>query len=442
MALSMIRRPASKLAFRIYLFGVIQFVVVLTAMVALLEIVERRPFPFPGTVRFLAETVAASEGDRVTIDQMATRLRSSLRCSIAVYDQNDRLVAHDPLVQPPPSRAALPPLPADLTTPVPMRNGTTWHLVFLVPPMVPKLPVLLSWPAVMLIVIGLSSLLLARSISRPLRRMTKAAVDFGAGKLDARVRLDRSDELGQVAKSFDQMADRVARALRVEKELLANVSHELRTPLQRIHIAVELAAEGNAITAQESLKEIGEDLAELERIVEDVLTATRLSLREGTPTAAYPPIRPELVDMKALLDKSTARFRAAHPQRPLRVSIADDLPSLTVDAVLVRRVIDNLLDNAHKYSADPASEIVLNAGWWSNSFVIELRDHGIGISAEDLKVIFEPFFRAESSRTTGGLGLGLALARRIVEAHGGTLTVASSPGRGTTARVELPIGSA
>ena len=114
---------------------------------------------------------------------------------------------------------------------------------------------------------------------------------------------------------------------------------------------------------------------------------------------------------------------------------------LSVDPVLLRRVVDNLLDNAHKYTEDPYAEISLFAGWWSNTVVIEVRDRGSGIAASDLGSIFQPFFRADRSRTrtTGGLGLGLALARRIVDAHEGKLTIESVEGAGTTARIELPI---
>ena len=363
---------------------------------------------------------------------------------MAIYDESDDLVASDPTFPAPLHRSQVTPVPADLIRAVSMRGGKTWHLAFLLPERAPPTPVLWRLLLLVIVVVGISSVLIGRSLVRPLRRLAAAAHDLGAGKLDTRVQMNRSDELGQVATAFDQMADRVAHALRVEKELLANVSHELRTPLQRIHIAVELAAEGDAATARDSLSEIAEDLGELERIVEDVLTASRLSLREGAdhvPASAAPPLRPETVDLVGLLEKSAARFRTAHPERPLRVTLADGLPLLAADPILLRRVIDNLLDNAHKYSDDAHSEICLSALATSRGVVVEVRDRGLGISPLDLQRIFEPFFRADRSRTrtTGGLGLGLALARRIVEAHQGTLTIESSAGIGTTARIELPV---
>lgn len=325
-----------------------------------------------------------------------------------------------------------------------MPAGRVWHLDFLRPHTAPPPPALQALIVLVIVVVGACALLLSRSIARPLARLAETARAFGSGRLEARARLPRLDEIGQLAGAFDQMADRVAQALRVEKELLANVSHELRTPLQRIHIAVDLAVEGNEGTAREVLREVVDDLAELDRIVDDVLTATRLSLRGETPSlgaAASPPMRVDTVEIATLIERSAARFRAAHPARGLRLSLAGDLPRVTADAVLVRRVLDNLLDNADKYTEDPHAEIVIAASARADRAVIEVRDAGAGIAPEDLERVFEPFFRADRSRAraTGGLGLGLALSRRIVEAHRGTLAIESVLGTGTTARMELPI---
>jgi signal transduction histidine kinase len=229
-----------------------------------------------------------------------------------------------------------------------------------------------------------------------------------------------------------------------EKELIANVSHELRTPLARIQVALDLAAEGDADSARESLKEIAEDLAELERIVDDVLTAARLALSDGSSrTGAMPPIRIEEVDLQMLLERAIARFRAGHPARPVEVTFGSVIPNSRADAVLLRRVVDNILDNADKYTEDPTCAIELSAYRAGSDIVIEVRDRGMGIAPEDAARVFEPFFRADRSRARarGGYGLGLALARRIVEAHAGTLKLLPRPGGGTVARIELPIAT-
>src|SRR5262249_37352495 len=137
-----------------------------------------------------------------------------------------------------------------------------------------------------LVVVGITSWFTARSLARPLSELTQAASAFGSGQLTARATLDRSDEFGDLSRAFNEMAPRIASLLRAEKELIANVSHELRTPLARIQVALDLAAEGDAESARESLREIAEDLAELERIVNDVLAAARLSLNEGLASSS------------------------------------------------------------------------------------------------------------------------------------------------------------
>jgi signal transduction histidine kinase len=236
----------------------------------------------------------------------------------------------------------------------------------------------------------------------------------------------------------------VTELLRAERELLANVSHELRTPLSRIRIAVALAseAEGDMVVARESLADIAGDLDELERLISDVFTAARLDLGAASP-AGVPPLRRRRADMRALLAHAASRFRATHPQRTLRVDVAERLPPVDADPVLLRRVIDNLLENAHKYTdraAEPI-ELVARRSDDGNKIAIDVIDKGIGIAADDLPRVFRPFFRADRSRTraTGGIGLGLALAKRIVDAHGGTIELVSAPNEGTRARVRLPI---
>jgi signal transduction histidine kinase len=124
----------------------------------------------------------------------------------------------------------------------------------------------------------------------------------------------------------------------------------------------------------------------------------------------------------------------------LTIVVADDLPAIDADPVLFRRLIDNLLENAHKYTPERSSPIELSVQRDGDRVVFVIEDRGIGISAEDLPRVFTPFFRGDRSRSreTGGVGLGLTLAKRIVEAHQGTIDVASKVGAGTTVRVRVP----
>ncbi|HEY3451195.1 MAG TPA: HAMP domain-containing sensor histidine kinase [Myxococcales bacterium] len=299
----------------------------------------------------------------------------------------------------------------------------------------------LSRMAMMLVVVALAlaagSFPLARTITKPLDALTAAARRLGSGDLSTRTGLKRKDEVGELATAFDEMADRLQKLVQGEKELLANVSHELRTPLARIRVALELASEGDAEKARAYLGDIATDLGELERLVEDVLSVARLDLMQGKGGA--PPLRLERVPSQTILEASAERFRSARPERKLEVLLGTGLPDVQADPSMLRRVVDNLLDNAAKYS-EIDKPVALNATAAEGKVVVEIRDEGIGIEEKDLPNLFRPFFRTERSRSrkAGGVGLGLALAKRIVEAHGGTIAVESAPGKGTTVRFEVP----
>jgi signal transduction histidine kinase len=280
--------------------------------------------------------------------------------------------------------------------------------------------------------------LVARWIVRPIEHLTRTARALGGGNLGARSELDRKDEIGELGRRVDEMAERIQGLLVTEKELLANVAHELRTPLTRIGVALDLASEGDGAAARASLAEIAVDVSELETIVDDILTAMRFEIVGST--GAKLPLRRAIVPPSEIAAAAADRLRGRHPDRRLEVEVADGLPTIDVDPMLFRRVIDNLIQNAHKYSPDHETPIVLAVRGADTNVVFEVRDKGIGISSEDLPRVFTAFFRGDRSRSreTGGVGLGLTLAKRIVEAHGGTIDVASDVGKGTTVRVTIP----
>ncbi|HEX3480632.1 MAG TPA: HAMP domain-containing sensor histidine kinase [Kofleriaceae bacterium] len=290
----------------------------------------------------------------------------------------------------------------------------------------------------LILVIG--ALITARWIVRPIERLSRTARALGSGDLQARSQLDRPDEIGELGHRFDEMADRIAGLLATEKELLANVAHELRTPLTRIGVALDLASEGDAEAARASLAEIAVDVSELETIVDDILTAMRFELASARAPAQLP-LRRARIPAGEIATAAADRLRARHPERALELDVPHDLPAINVDPVLLRRVIDNLLENAHKYTPDAGSPIRLAARRDAGELILEVADRGIGIPTDDLPRIFTAFFRGERSRSreTGGVGLGLTLARRIVEAHGGTIDVTSTPNAGTTVQVAIPV---
>lgn len=290
-----------------------------------------------------------------------------------------------------------------------------------------------------LVAIALSSVPLARSIAAPVEQLTRAAQALGAGDLSTRARVRARGEVGELARAFDEMAERIEAQVRAEKELLANVSHEVRTPLARIRVALELAAEGDLDRARRYLGEIGADLDELDRLVSDVLSAARLDLAAHGGSGDGPIARAP-VDLRAVVADAARRFAERWPARTLAVDVAAELPAVAGDAALLRRLLDNLLDNAAKYSQAPAP-VRLAARAAPGAAALEVRDEGIGIAPEDLPRLFTPFFRTDRSRArqSGGFGLGLALARRIAQAHGGEIEVESEVDRGTVFRVRVPV---
>ena len=292
-----------------------------------------------------------------------------------------------------------------------------------------------------LLILVFGAVVTARWIVRPIDRLARAARALGRGDLAARSRLERTDEIGELGHRFDEMADRIENLMRSEKELFANVAHELRTPLARIGVALDLAGEGDAEAARASLAEIAVDVTELETIVDDILSAMRFEIASGKGAVAQLPLRRAHVTPDSIVAAAVERQRSRHRDRPIEVSIAGELPMLDVDPMFVRRVLDNLLENAHKYTPDADRPTTISARCEGTRVVFEVTDRGIGIGSEDLPRVFTAFFRGERSRSrqTGGVGLGLTLAKRIVEAHDGTIEAESVSGAGTTMRVVLPV---
>ncbi len=285
--------------------------------------------------------------------------------------------------------------------------------------------------------IGVGAYLTGRFLVAPLRELSRAARNLADGDLGARSGLDRADEIGDVARAFDEMGERIEALVKAERQLLADVSHELRTPLARIHVATDLAAEGAEAEARAALADIAIDLAELEAIVDDILMATRFG---SSGPAALHPSALEPVAAAALAEWAAQRFRRRHAHRPLELEILANTATVLADSKLLRRALDNLLDNAHKYTADAHLPVRLRVGMQDGRSLFEVIDRGRGIAAADLCKVWKPFFRTDWSRTRreGGVGLGLTIAKRIVEAHQGSVQIESELGKGTCVRVSLP----
>lgn len=384
----------------------------------------------------LAETASDAWDDSAELHERLAAKAQLLRAKIEVRDALNRplwatgKVSSD---RPPITRMA------DVT-----RDGRTVgriHLSMCSPRSLPSPLTLLGGVAIALGVVGLGTLVLSRLVVRPLDQLTGAARRFGEGDMTVRSGLSSSDEIGELAQTFDAMAGRVQELLRSQAELVAGVSHELRTPLARIRVSLDLAQEG-AMLEREVIEEVGTDLEELECLVEEMLLVARLRLtdqRAVDPLTNMPRVALDLRDVAAA---SVERFRARHQAVPLLVEMSNDPIWLKGASMLLRRAVDNVLDNAARH-ADGA-EVALHCAVIGEQACIEVHDCGRGMAPEDLARAFEPFFRADPSRAraSGGLGLGLTLVRRIAEAHGGTVAMDSQPGQGTTARMTFPTISA
>ncbi len=274
---------------------------------------------------------------------------------------------------------------------------------------------------------------LSRSITRPLEQLTHAAEAFGNGELSRRSGIAAADEVGRLARSFDEMAARIERARRAEKELLANVSHELRTPLARLTVALELiepppGPAGDSV--RKRLAGLGEEITELNNLVADVLTQSRLELAE-LPLTRRRVVLPELLER--------CRERAMHLcNDPVRLEVQAGL-AVQADEALLKRVLDNLIDNSRKYANGTDTAVTIRARSEGGDLMLSVSDRGPGFPPDDLTHVFDPFFRGQNAGgREGGYGLGLALAKRVAEAHGGTIVARNLEGGGAQVELRLP----
>ena len=289
---------------------------------------------------------------------------------------------------------------------------------------------------VALVVVAVATRPLARRISRPLEQLTAAARRLGGGDLSARVpatavHARRADELTELTRAFNEMAERVERLVRAEQALLANVSHELRSPLARIRVALELLPRSG--DDDRRLREVESDLAELDQLIDDVLTTARLEAR-GLPTNLGE------VDARKLLQEVATRAHHDPLTTASEVRVDDGVPvTFTAEEALLRRALWNLVENAAKYGAPP---VVLSAVTAGDRVVLAVEDAGEGIPAADREKVFAPFYRgtARDSAPDGrrGVGLGLTLARAVAEVHGGTITIEPGGPRGCRVVLSIP----
>lgn len=296
----------------------------------------------------------------------------------------------------------------------------TWLTFAAPPPHGADAPTHVSLASLSAMALGivLASLLVVRWITRPLRRLAEAAEEFGRGAAPVPLPEDGPREVRDAARTFNAMQARIHRLVADRTQALAAVSHDLRTPIQRLRLRAGFLEDTEAQQA------IDADLDDMEGMVESTLAY----LRGETESEAL-----RQVDLAAIL--RTLCDDAIDRAAPVTYVGPDHL-QLRVRPVSVKRALGNLIDNAVTYGGNTL--VILESG--PNAATVQVKDDGPGIPMEALESVFEPFHRLDASRNrgTGGTGLGLTIARQVVQRHGGLLTLANRPEGGLVATICLP----
>jgi signal transduction histidine kinase len=286
----------------------------------------------------------------------------------------------------------------------------------------------------------LLSLVLARTLTHPVRDLRNAIRAMAQGTLGVAVPVRSRDELGQLTTAFNQMSADLARANQARRQMTADIAHDLRTPLSVIKGYCEGLRDGVLKPTPNTFQTMYQEAEHLSLLVEDLRT---LSLAD----AGELKLTRQRVSPRELLERTAAahQLRAQEHQVALQVNAEASLPEVNVDPERMAQVLNNLVSNALRYT--PAGgQITLAAMEMAatkndNHVHLTVQDTGAGIAPDDLPRIFDRFYRGDASRgqQTGESGLGLAIAKSIVELHGGTITAANALGAGTTFTIVLPV---
>ncbi len=292
------------------------------------------------------------------------------------------------------------------------------------------------WGGLVAIVIAvILSYFFSRRVLSPVRALTQAARQLGSGDFSQRVDVKGNTELDQLGDTFNTMADNLGRAEELRKNMVADIAHELRTPLTNIKGYLEAARDGVIEANEDTVRKLDEEATLLARLVEDL---QELSLAE----AGELKLKCETGNIDRVIESATQMMQAKASQKgvTLESTLSDNLPEVNIDFHRISQVLRNLIENAVNYTPD-GGMVTVSARQLNNLIEISVEDTGDGIPAEDLENIFERFYRVDKSRTrsTGGSGLGLTIARRLVEAHGGKIKADSEPGAGSRFSFTIPV---
>lgn len=281
----------------------------------------------------------------------------------------------------------------------------------------------------------LMTILLSRSILHPVDALRDAAKRMGSGDLSQRVNIQSRDEVGELGKTFNAMADNLERLELLRRTMVTDVAHELRTPLSNVRGYLEAIQDNMVQPTREVINSLHEETMLLNRLVNDL---QELSLAE----AGKLKIEIQTLDIGQIILRATALAQPSSGKKKVIVesSLPPDLPMVHADPERLGEILHNLLENAIHYTAE-GGKIMITAEAGEDFVEISVQDTGSGIAPEYLPYIFERFYRVDQSRSraTGGAGLGLAIVKHLVEAQGGQVSAKSVVGQGTTISFSLPI---
>ena len=284
----------------------------------------------------------------------------------------------------------------------------------------------------------LLGIFLSRTLTRPIRELTRATHAVSEGDLSQQVTVHSNDELGELAKAFNKMSTELVRSVNTRKQMTADIAHELRTPLSLILGHAEAVHDGVLQPTRENFEIIREEATRLEHLVNDLRTLSLADAGELT-------INPQIIEPERLIREvaSLYQYETQKKNISLEVDIASALPTIEVDPGRMTQVLTNILDNATRHTPE-GGHIILGAVQVGDQIQLSIQDSGPGLKADDLERIFERFYRADASRqrdgeVPGGSGLGLAIAKSIVQAHNGQLSAESEAGAGLKIKILLPV---
>lgn len=280
------------------------------------------------------------------------------------------------------------------------------------------------------IIVGI---LFARGLVTPINRISRAAKSFGEGNLGARTNMEGDDEIARLGHTFDRMAEAVEKDRELEHRLTTDVAHELRTPLMAIQSTVEAMIDGVFEADAERLDTVNSEVQRLSRLVDAILKLSRLENRST-------PLKQEIVDVGELIEGLVSTHEIFVQESGLKLYSSFDQGAYVYgDPDLIRQATANLISNAVRYT--PEGSITVSVQQTQDSVLVSVADTGIGLSDEDAKMVFSRFWRADSGRNReqGGLGVGLALVKEIVEQHNGEVKVYGVVGKGSTFTLVFPL---